>query len=143
MSLSTGISLKTFTIKGQTDGYQLLIRVVNVDFNDKLTLPVREIWAKRDLESYDYEIQYILYSADSAHEVTQEIITYEQVNGYLGGQDPWLRTLYHQSRIGYGYAPRWFPTRVVRAEEEEIWKFRKNLKMMEEMLSTIRTRVGT
>jgi hypothetical protein len=48
----------------------------------------------------------------------------------LGGQDPWLRTLYHQSRIGYGYAPWWFPTRVVRAEEEEIWKLRKNLKMM-------------
>jgi hypothetical protein len=130
MSLSTGISLKTFTMEGQTDGYQLLIRVVNVDFNDKLTLPVREIWAKRDLESYDYEIQYILYSADSAYEVTQEVITYEQVNGYLGGQDPWLRTLYHQSRIGHGYAPWWFPTRVVRAEEEEIWKFRKNLKMM-------------
>ena len=130
MSLSTGIPLKTFTMEGQTDGYQLLIRVVNVDFNDKLTLPVREIWAKRDLESYDYEIQYILYSADSAHEVIQEVITYEQVNGYLGGQDPWLRTLYHQSRIGYGYAPWWFPTRVVRAEEEEIWKFRKNLKMM-------------
>jgi hypothetical protein len=33
-----------------------LIRVVSVDFNDKLTLPVREIWAKRDLESYNYEI---------------------------------------------------------------------------------------
>ena len=130
MSLSTGIPLKTFTMEGQTDGYQLLIRVVSVDVNDKLTLPIREIWAKRDLESYDYGIQYILYSADSAHEVTQEVITYEQVNGYLGGQDPWLRTLYHQSRIGYGYAPWWFPTRVVRAEEEEIWKFRKNLKMM-------------
>jgi hypothetical protein len=72
----------------------------------------------------------MMYSADSAHEVTQKVITYEQVNGYLGGRDPWLRTLYHQSRIGYGYAPWWFPTRVVRAEEEEIWKFRKNLKMM-------------
>jgi hypothetical protein len=130
MSLSTGIPLKTFTMEGQTDGYQLLIRVVSVDFDDKLTLPVREIWAKRDLESYNYEIQYMLYSADSAHEVTQEVITYGQVNGYLGGRDLWLRTLYHQSRIGYGCAPWWFPTRVVRAEEEEIWKFRKNLKMM-------------
>jgi hypothetical protein len=129
MSLSTGISLKPFTMEGQTDGYQLLMRVVNVDFDDKLTLPVREIWAKRDLESYDYEIKYMLYSADSAHDVTQEVITHEQVNGYLGGRDPWLRTIYCLRRIGHGYTPWWFPTRLVRAEEGEIWHFHKNLTM--------------
>jgi hypothetical protein len=68
---------------------------------------VREIWAKRDLDEGD--VQYMLYSADSAHDTAQEEITFEPANGCLhqstGGSGPWLRTLHSNSHIGYGYAP--------------------------------------
>ena len=112
---------------GLVEGYHLLARVVSIDPNDQLSLPVKELWAKRDVEIYD--IDYMLYTANSPDDITQEQITLEQANWALkqspGGSGSWIRTLYRSNRKGRGFGPWWWlPTRLVRAEES-IWKLIK------------------
>jgi hypothetical protein len=127
MSGSMDNPLKSYTMGGLVEGYHLIARVVSIDPNDELSLPVQELWAKRDVEVYD--IEYMLYTANSPHDITQEQITLEQADWALkqspGGPGPWIRTLYRSNRKGRGCGPSWWlPTRLVRAEES-IWKLLK------------------
>jgi hypothetical protein len=126
-----GIPLRSFTMEGLVEGYHLLARVVSIDPNDKLSLPVQELWAKHDADVYD--IEYMLYTANSPHDITQKGITLEEANWALrqspGAPEPWIRSIYPRKRKGYEHAPWWFPTRLARAKER-IWKFQRCVTMI-------------
>ena len=70
MSQSHGISLKRFTMGGEKDGYHLLVRVVSVNSDDTLSLPVYELWAKHDAKHND--VEYMLYFTNSSRVKGQE-----------------------------------------------------------------------
>lgn len=125
MSQSHGISLKRFTMGGEKDGYHLLVRVVSVNSDDTLSLPVYELWAKHDAKHND--VEYMLYFANSSRVKGQREVTLIDADSSLrysrGG--PWIRTLSQVSRIGFGGYWRWFPTALVRAESS-IWQLQKS-----------------
>ena len=116
MSSSLSTTLGSFTMSGENDGYRLLIRVVTVNGNAQVTAPVRELWAKRDAESQ--EINYAVYSGNSAHDTDQEGISLAEANTVLrnGEGGPWLRSLGRSVPADFAGSWRWFPTRIVRAE---------------------------
>ena len=70
MSRSQGISLDSFAVEGDSEGDHLLVRVVIIDADDTLSLPARELWAKRVAGSG--EVVYTMYSANSAYDQNEE-----------------------------------------------------------------------
>jgi hypothetical protein len=104
-------------------GYQLLVCVAIINAEDTLSLPVRELWARR-VASSD-EVEYIKYNGNSAYDEDEEHLSLTEANDSLRGEGgPWLRSLDAQGRIGFGSSggsDRWFPTSLVRARES-IWK---------------------
>jgi hypothetical protein len=123
MSRTRGISLSSYTMDGEEDGQHLLVRVAIINADDTLSLPVRELWVKRNARTN--EVEYMKYSANSAHDEDQEHLSLAEANEAMrteGG--PWLRSLDAKGRISFGSvggSDRWFPTALVRAEES-IWQ---------------------
>lgn len=116
MSHRYGIKLASFS--GGGDGYRLLIRVVSVDDNDKVNLPIRELWARREDErDTKSEISYIMHSANCPEDSVEESVSLEEANDSMrttGGF--WLKSLSASGPIGRGGLTLWLPTRVVRTE---------------------------
>jgi hypothetical protein len=100
-------------------GYQLLVRVAIINADDTLSLPVRELWARR-VASSD-EAEYIKYNGNSAYDEDQEHLSLTEANDSLRSEGgPWLRSLEAKGRFGFGRfggSDRWFPTSLVRAEQ--------------------------
>ena len=122
MSRSQNTPLVNFSMddEGGDEGpYHLLVRVAIINADDTLSLPVREIWARR-VASSD-EVQYIKYNGNSAYDEDQEHQSLTEANDSLRSEGgPWLRSLDAQGRIGFGSfggSDRWFPTSLVRAEQ--------------------------
>jgi hypothetical protein len=126
MSRSQNMPLVNFSKddeSGDEGPYHLLVRVAIINADDTLSLPVREIWARR-VASSD-EVQYIKYNGNSAYDEDQEHQSLTEANDSLRSEGgPWLRSLDAEGRIGFGSfggSDRWFPKALVRARES-IWK---------------------
>lgn len=113
--ISNGVPLANFSAHASNEGFQLLVRVVDVNGNGKLTLPVRELWAG----SHDAlgEIDYLVYSANNVEDDEENRVTLEEANECLSmWGEPWLRSLEPSSPFGAAGTERWYVTSLVRAD---------------------------
>jgi len=74
------VEIDGFTLAPE-EGDRLLVRVVSVNDNGKVTLPVRELWARRDPQTH--EIEYTLGSTNGPYDAEQEILTLSEANEAL------------------------------------------------------------
>lgn len=116
--LTDGVSLSSFSANANSEGYVLLLRVVKVNDNGTLTLPVREIWCSNQQKSIaDAKINYLVYAANTPEDDQEDYVTLDEANQCLStlGQ-PWLRSL--ETRLPFVVAGtgRWFVTALVRGE---------------------------
>lgn len=118
MSHSLGIALKNVTAAFGTlppgiPNYHLLLRVVQVVSleKQKLTLPVREIWAGRT--SDEDKIEYLIMEANRIHDDHEESATLEEANDLLSGPLALLTSLVHP--MPYSGSFRWCTTKRVTA----------------------------
>jgi len=127
MSHSQGIPLANFTMAAEeSDG--LLIRVVSVNDDDRVTFPVRELWARRNTKSR--QIEYTLSSTNDPYDDQEESFSLEEANDALrndGG--PWLRSLGRMSPIGFVESGGWLVASLVRTQPS-IWKYFKFYKTL-------------
>ena len=105
--ISSGTPLSHFSANGAAKGYELLIRVVQVNDDGKLTLPARELWAKIDAESD--KLEFLLNSVNSVDDDQEDQLdTTAEANEAMSGP-PWLRSLkrLHLRALGRGTSLRW------------------------------------
>jgi hypothetical protein len=84
MSRSQNMPLVNFSKddeSGDEGPYHLLVRVAIINADDTLSLPVRELWARR-VASSD-EVEYIKYNGNSAYDEDQEHLSLTEANDSL------------------------------------------------------------
>lgn len=109
----TSTPLWHFSANGEPAGFKLLIRVVSVNDDGKLTLPIRELWAKIEGEAADRELKFLLNSCSSEDDdQEEEIHTIAKAHEAMGAGGPWLRSL----EPSFPSTGRWYVTELVKTE---------------------------
>lgn len=108
--------LSHFTANRESKDFQLLIRVVNVNDEGKVTLPVRELWAKVDGNVASGNLEFLLNKSNSPEDDEEESLdTIAEANEAMHGRH-WLRSLEPRSPFEVAGTGDWYVTALVKAE---------------------------
>lgn len=110
---SSGTPLWHFSANGEPAGFKLLIRVVSVNDDGKLTLPARELWAKIEGDAADSELNFLFNSSNSVDDDQEGANhTIAEAQEAMGAGGPWLRSL----EPSFSFTGKWYVTELVKAE---------------------------
>jgi hypothetical protein len=123
VSYSHGLGLADFSAAVNPGEYRLLLGVVQVRCDGKLTLPVRELWYADPDEEGD--IEYLICSANSADDGDDTQATLEEANHAISrAERPWFRSLDRYSPQGAAADGRWYVTVLADTEPSSIWTWK-------------------
>lgn len=94
-----GTPLSNFSANGEAHRFKLLIRVVMVNDDGKLTFPTRELWGKANGDATTGALEFLQNKVNSPEDDEEEgIDTIAEANEAMIGRD-WLRSLNPRSPL--------------------------------------------
>jgi hypothetical protein len=120
MSNSQGVALIDYTAHRDPRDYHLLARAVRVNEDGKLTFGVRELYCGNP--DLDQEVEFIKYSANSAHDEEEIHLDFEEANKAISvNERPWLLSLEDKGPYDLEGTGKWYVTALAGAKKG-IWK---------------------
>jgi hypothetical protein len=130
MSRSQGTALADYTAHLNAPDYHLLVRAVHVNEDGKLTHPVRELYCGNP--DLDQEIEFIKFSANSAHDPEETTLNFEEANKAISVDErPWLLSLDDEGPYGLEGTGKWYVTALAGAKKS-IWKKEGNCYVLDQ-----------
>jgi hypothetical protein len=130
MSHSQGAALADYTATVNPPDHHLLVRAVQVNEDGKLTHGVRELHCGNP--DLDQEIEFIKFSANSAHDPEETTLNFEEANKAISVDErPWLLSLDDKGPYGLEGTGKWYVTALAGAKKS-IWKKEGNCYVLDQ-----------